>query len=615
MQPQRNTDTVRICQESADSACIVQSDADICWTAFRTGASHYSTKFVDLTSGSRQYRTILVLYGEICGPYANQSESFGEVMSEFAINQTTGFWFYGVDNCTMGNNIQCQLTDEEETSCRFNTRMLPVLILTVCLTVKAIYMLTVNWKSRSKIKEHCLTFGDAVVASVLSPEIRVNGECLVSVSDFCRREVMHRCHAHCTDKIPSKQGDDIGHCQECKKFNDINNAAGLPHPTISTKKKRSLLAQLGQMALTQMIILVLCSLGMIACSGVLVSAVVSDMGYYRSNCQLGLYDLGCNMTTREQLDYFSGGWGGLNASTGVAGLRADSIGSELIAISVSNGAQFIFSLLYLLLIYNLTLCSQEHDWGKFELQRIKIRTTLVKGPAFEDHYWLQLPPKVLFPIMAFSTLIHWLLGESFTATETVWYAKANGTRPAISHSQYHIAYASYPVWVSTVLICVMTALCWKAYSYKREGFMPQMFGSVRVCCASTTELDEFSAEGIQWGDCKRSLFNQKWHRMLTLAKWDLESISVMLDFPRALWARLNPVRYTLVEKRDCMRSQTCHSDSKVTERIPKLDEAGSRHIEPAIPLSSPMKAYHSTVASNLINYNIMHATRRLLVKQ
>jgi len=46
----------------------------------------------------------------------------------------------------------------------------------------------------------------------------------------------------------------------------------------------------------------------------------------------------------------------------------------------------------------------------------------------------------------------------------------------------------------------MTAVCWWAFTYKREGFIPQMFGSIRVIMASTTQLDDFPDNGIQWGD-------------------------------------------------------------------------------------------------------------------
>jgi hypothetical protein len=43
-------------------------------------------------------------------------------------------------------------------------------------------------------------------------------------------------------------------------------------------------------------------------------------------------------------------------------------------------------------------------------------------------------------------------------------------------------------------------VCWWAFTYKREGFIPQMFGSVRVLMASTTVLDDFPDNGVQWGD-------------------------------------------------------------------------------------------------------------------
>lgn len=49
---------------------------------------------------------------------------------------------------------------------------------------------------------------------------------------------------------------------------------------------------------------------------------------------------------------------------------------------------------------------------------------------------------------------------------------------------------------------LMTGVCWWAFTYTREGFIPQMYGSIRACCAATSELEDFAHEGIQWGDCK-----------------------------------------------------------------------------------------------------------------
>jgi len=166
------------------------------------------------------------------------------------------------------------------------------------------------------------------------------------------------------------------------------------------------------------------------------------------------------------------------------------------AFAISNGAQFLYSLLYLLLIYNLTLVSMEYEWGKWELQRKRPRCTLVSGRPFEQSYFLQLPSRLLLPLMFFAALMHWLLGQAISTVETIF------TDPEhhIEHSKYFVTYAAYPIFLSTILMVAMTAVCWWAFTYTREGFIPQMYGSIRTCCASTTELTDFNSTGILWGD-------------------------------------------------------------------------------------------------------------------
>jgi hypothetical protein len=151
-----------------------------------------------------------------------------------------------------------------------------------------------------------------------------------------------------------------------------------------------------------------------------------------------------------------------------------------------------------MMIYNITLISQEHDWGKLEYRRKRIRTTLVSGTSFNQDYLLQLPKKILFPIMTYSVLTHWMLGEALQTQEAIWFENRNGRH--VEHSKYIITYAAYPLWLATFLILLMTGVCWWAFTYKREGFIPQMFGSIRVLMASTTQLDNFPDNGIQWGD-------------------------------------------------------------------------------------------------------------------
>ncbi|KAI9644229.1 hypothetical protein NHQ30_007584 [Ciborinia camelliae] len=235
---------------------------------------------------------------------------------------------------------------------------------------------------------------------------------------------------------------------------------------------------------------------MVGVSIMLIIFMAATASSYHHNCQPPILVYICEISLSEFLKQRFGTWGGFSSSATLASLPADQISSELIAFAISNGAQFLFSLLYLLLIYNVTLISMEHEWATFELQRRKPRATIVSGTAFEQSYFLQLPPKILLPLMAFAAAMHWLLGESISTVESIY----TDPKSRVEHSAYFVTYAAYPIFLSTVLMVVQTVICWWAFTYRREGFIPQMYGSIRTCCASTSELEHFGRDGIQWGD-------------------------------------------------------------------------------------------------------------------
>ncbi|KAG9187589.1 hypothetical protein G6011_05460 [Alternaria panax] len=409
---------------------------------------------------------------------------------------------YNEGSCSMGRDVICTLHEPMASKCRLNVRMSAAFVLMGCLVIKAVYMCAVNLLTRGKVKQQCLTFGDVIVASAADPELRLQGECMVNATESFRRLYSHTCHKHCFNHEVSKTGDEIGHCQKCKKWNTKDEFANLPQPTIATKIKKSLISNLGNTALTQMLIMMFCSLLLLA--GSLTAAVIlgSAATDWNKDCQdpesRYYMESECDMTSAQYFESISGGFGGFNRSLTVTSLTPDNLSNELIAFSISNAAQFIYSLLYLMMIYNITLISQESDWGKLEYRRKRIRTTLVSGTSFNQTYLLQLPKKILFPIMAYSTLTHWMLGEALQAHEAIWIEYSSERH--VEHSKYILKWAAYPLWIATILILLMTGVCWWAFTYKREGFIPQMFGSVRVVMAATTGLEGFPDNGIQWGD-------------------------------------------------------------------------------------------------------------------
>ncbi|KAH7399833.1 hypothetical protein BKA64DRAFT_694562 [Cadophora sp. MPI-SDFR-AT-0126] len=362
-------------------------------------------------------------------------------------------------------------------------------------------MIALNYRSRTRTKDRCLTFGDVIVASVLDPDLKVKNECLLNSGDGYRHEVAHTCHKHCKDPIPSPSGDDIGHCQKCKKFNEINMSADLPHPSIAIKYKKSLLSNLGSTAISQMLILMFTSLAMLGASIFLIVAMAFTAQGWHNNCDNpnNKYRRAmCNHGLAWTMKHSYGTWGGFSSSATLAALPPDSLGSEFLAFAISNGAQFLYSLLYLLLIYNLSLISMEHEWGEWETKRKRPRCTIVSGRPFEQSYFLQLPWKVLTPLMIYASLMHWLLGQAISTTETIFTDHVHG----IEHSIYFVTYAAYPIFLSTILMIALTVICWWALLIHVKDSSPRCkYGSIRACCASTTELFDFNANGIQWGDC------------------------------------------------------------------------------------------------------------------
>ncbi|KAL9111596.1 MAG: hypothetical protein Q9187_007910 [Circinaria calcarea] len=470
-----------------------------CWTAFRTGKYQFS--FEGSTGPDLQslvtYPTIDVYYDSMnCTRYRNETKDLAAVEQEWmSYKHSFSHPLYG--HC-MGTGTYCKGKGTPSVACRTSVRMQAALILAGCLVVKAIYMITVNLKARRKVKSSCLTFGDVIVASSLDDRLRMRNECMVNAGDGYRHQTSHLCHKHCKDSKPSVSGDDLGHCQKCRRFNTIDKASNLEHPVIAIKFKKSLISNLGVTAVTQMIILMFASLAMIGSSLVLAVFIGIGVTEWKRDCrEYGASWHGdCKLTRGAYLNLRYGGWGGFKSSATIGSLPINSLWSEQLSFVISNGPQLLFSMLYLLLVYNITLISMEHDWGKFERERQRLRCTLVTGKTFKQSYFLQLPKQIILPLMGLSSLMHWLLGQAISTRETVW----SNADLRYSHSKYDIVYAVYPIWLSTVLMTGMTAICWWAFTYKREGFMPQMYGSIRACCAATTELDHFTEKGIQWGD-------------------------------------------------------------------------------------------------------------------
>jgi hypothetical protein len=169
----------------------------VCWSALRTGKPHFpaSTAVLDASrdiygsdSGGfgKTWSTIRVHYDMNCTDYAQTATDVSALENSWFAEEQTHFKVYREGNCEMGQSVYCSLHDEQPAVCRLNVRMSAAFVLAACLVLKALYMLSVNICARGKLKSHCLTFGDVVVASASDPDLRVQGYVF-----------NHTCSIHC----------------------------------------------------------------------------------------------------------------------------------------------------------------------------------------------------------------------------------------------------------------------------------------------------------------------------------------------------------------------------------------------------------------------------------
>jgi hypothetical protein len=205
---------------TASGSSQYSSQQDLaCWTAFRANSYRLPADFNELAGqynsgvvgNSTTYDSVLVHYTSNCTQYLNNTDYAGAL--EDVITQY-GEVSFGAGKCILGSQVFCQLGNPQPKQCRMNVRMQAAFILGGCLVIKAAYMIILNARARHQVKSHCLTYGDVIVASVLDPDLKIKNECMLNSGDGYRNKVDHTCHKHCKDKIPSRSGDSIGHCQK-----------------------------------------------------------------------------------------------------------------------------------------------------------------------------------------------------------------------------------------------------------------------------------------------------------------------------------------------------------------------------------------------------------------
>ncbi|QSZ32844.1 hypothetical protein DSL72_002424 [Monilinia vaccinii-corymbosi] len=114
--------------------------------------------FISLAS----FKTVLITYNRNCTAYKGTATA-EEAQREFNLSSTV--YQYTKGDCTLDESV---------------------FSLFGCLLIKAIYMIGLNYRARHRVKNHCLTYGDVIFASVIDPNLKIHNECLLNSGDGYR---------------------------------------------------------------------------------------------------------------------------------------------------------------------------------------------------------------------------------------------------------------------------------------------------------------------------------------------------------------------------------------------------------------------------------------------
>ncbi|KAE8398432.1 hypothetical protein BDV37DRAFT_31457 [Aspergillus pseudonomiae] len=225
---------------------------------------------------------------------------------------------------------------------------------------------------------------------------------------------------------------------------------------------------------------------------------------------------------------FTTGFGALslNAIVNTSGYKGGTAASIVTTSIVANLPQLLLSGLYFMYNAVLTGMATAYEWSLFAYQQTTLRVTLPRG-AQRETYWLQLPWRYSLPLLACSTVIHWLISQSIFLINLKIYQPSNEllTRPnthfpSASDSGIITACGYSPLAIITALAVaiLMFAVLTTVSTFKLKPDIP-VIGSCSVAisaaCHPPEEDSDAAGKPLSWGAVRHQEGDRPGHCCLT----------------------------------------------------------------------------------------------------
>ncbi|KAB8207648.1 hypothetical protein BDV34DRAFT_223209 [Aspergillus parasiticus] len=225
---------------------------------------------------------------------------------------------------------------------------------------------------------------------------------------------------------------------------------------------------------------------------------------------------------------FTMGFGALslNAIVNTSGYRGGTAASIVTTSIVANLPQLLLSGLYFMYNAVLTGMASAYEWSMFAYQQTTLRVTLPWGSQRET-YWLQLPWRYSLPLLACSTIIHWLISQSIFLINLKIYqpnnellTRPNTHFPSASDSGVITACGYSPLAIITAIAVaiLMFAILTTVSTFKLKPDIP-VVGSCSVAisaaCHPPEEDSDAAGKPLSWGAVRHQEGDRPGHCCLT----------------------------------------------------------------------------------------------------
>ncbi|KAI9738738.1 MAG: hypothetical protein M1834_008243 [Cirrosporium novae-zelandiae] len=381
------------------------------------------------------------------------------------------------------------MSEVVEGHCKLYFNVTVMAIVLCCNLAKTVCMFLTVYKQSNEI---LVTVGDAIVSFLDNPDLTTKGMCLLSKTDVDKGEWRKRQHA--PDTTPKTWNPE-------KPF--WYKAASL---------KRWLTC----------IILQVCTI------------VLSIAGFLLS---LGLDNLSDTSTDTSFSTLWNNGFGAIRGNSLVdLGNQVASPSLVIGYILLANLPQGILSFLYLMYNALYTAMLLAHEWNGYAHSRKTLRVTSPTGKQ-RSTYNLQLPYLYALPLLACSSLLHWLVSQSIFLARISMYDDAGNVE-----DNYDIVTCGYSciaiictIFVGSILVIAVVLNGCRKY---RPG-LPLVSSCSAAISAACHNLDgdpDAAFLPVKWGVMKLDDDNHNKDRNITIGHCSFTSDEVTMPVPGEKYA-------------------------------------------------------------------------------